>query len=87
MEPLDASIHLAFAFDIGYEIDLERAGPLVPGRVRGRWRGGGGRPSRSGIAPRPCGSNLDPAGLALPGVAPTGPPRAELASSTSARSR
>ena len=24
MEPLDAKIHLAFAFDVGYEIDLEQ---------------------------------------------------------------
>ena len=30
-EPLDATIHLAFAFDIGYEIDLDRARPMLPG--------------------------------------------------------
>ena len=33
MEPLDVVIHLDFAFDIGYEIDLERARPLLHGRV------------------------------------------------------
>ena len=29
--PLDATIHLAFAFDVGYEIDLSRARGLLPG--------------------------------------------------------
>ena len=31
--PLYATIHLAFAFDLGYEIDLERARPLLAGEA------------------------------------------------------
>ena len=31
MDHLDATIHLAFAFDIGYEIDLDRARAVLPG--------------------------------------------------------
>ena len=31
MEPLDVVIHLDYAFDIGYEIDLEKARPLLQG--------------------------------------------------------
>ena len=31
MDQLDATIHLAFAFDIGYEIDLDRARAMIPG--------------------------------------------------------
>ena len=30
MTPLDATIHLAFAFDIGYEIDIDRARSTLP---------------------------------------------------------
>ncbi len=78
MEPLDAVIHLAFAFDIGYEIDLVRAGPLVPGEsgpLARRRR----TPESIRYRPAPLRANLDPSGLALPGVAPVRPPRAELA--------
>lgn len=32
-EELDVIVHLAFAFDIGYEIDLERARGLLPGET------------------------------------------------------
>src|SRR6516164_3966246 len=31
MELLDAVVHLLFAFDLGYEIDLDRARQLLPG--------------------------------------------------------
>ena len=79
MEPLDATIHLAFAFDIGYEIDLERARPLLPGesgplprRRRTpesiRYRPAPLRRARSTPRAWPCPG----------GVATTGPPRAEL---------
>jgi len=77
-EPLDAVIHLAFAFDIGYEIDLEQARPLMPGEsgpLARRRR----TPESIRYRPAPLRANLDPAGLALPGVATAAPPRAELA--------
>ena len=62
-EPLDATIHLAFAFDIGYEIDLERARPMLhgePGRLPRRRRTPESiryRPPRSGCRSTPAGSD------------------------------
>ena len=78
VDPLDTTIHLAFAFDIGYEIDLERARPLMAGEsgpLARRRR----TPESIRYRPAPLRANLDPAGLALPGVVPVHPPRAELA--------
>ena len=78
MEPLDAVIHLAFAFDVGYEIDLEQARPLMPGEsgpLARRRR----TPESIRYRPAPLHAVLDPAGMALPGVEPVAPPRAELA--------
>jgi hypothetical protein len=78
MEPLDAIVHLAFAFDVGYEIDLERARGLLPGEsgpLARRRR----TPESIRYRPAPLRLALDASGLALPnGVAASGPIRAEL---------
>ena len=75
---LDAIVHLAFAFDIGYEIDLDRARPLMPGES-GHLSRRRRTPESIRYRPAPLRAHLDPSGLALPGVTPAGPPRAELA--------
>jgi len=65
MEPLDATIHLAFAFDIGYEIDLKQAGPLVAGEsgaLPRRRR----TPESIRYRPQPLRISLDASALALP---------------------
>jgi hypothetical protein len=78
MEPLDVTVHLAFAFDIGYEIDLERARPLLQGEsgpLARRRR----TPESIRYRPAPLRVALDASALALPGgVAAAGPTRAEL---------
>jgi hypothetical protein len=76
MEPLDVNVHLAFAFDIGYEIDLERARTYLSagsGSLARRPR----TPESLQYRPNPLLVSLDPIGLTLPGVT-TLPPRAEL---------
>ena len=77
-EPLDATIHLAFAFDIGYEIDLDRARALVPtesGLISRRRR----TPESIQYRPAPLRLALDVTGMALPGgPAVVRAPRAEL---------
>jgi hypothetical protein len=78
MEPLDATIHLAFAFDIGYEIDLDRARAMVPGES-GHLARRRRTPESIQYRPAPLRLAVDASGLALPGrVAPTRPPRGEL---------
>src|SRR5262249_15300384 len=78
MEPLDATIHLAFAFDVGYEIDLERARGLLPGESAALARRKR-TPESIRYRPAPLRLPVDPAGLPLPGgEAVTGPARAEL---------
>jgi hypothetical protein len=78
MQALDATIHLAFAFDIGYEIDLAGAGALLPAEVGGLARRRR-TPESIQYRPAPLRLTVDGSGLALPGgVATTGPPRAEL---------
>lgn len=78
MKPLDAKIHLAFAFDIGYEIDLERARPLLAAESGGLARRRR-TPESIQYRPAPLRVTLDASGLALPGgVAATGTPHAEL---------
>jgi len=75
---LDATIHLAFAFDIGYEIDLDRARAMLPGEsgLLARRRR---TPESIRYRPAPLRLTLDASGTALPGgVAATRPPRAEL---------
>lgn len=77
-QPIDATVHLAFAFDIGYEIDLDRARPLLQGEsalLPRRRR----TPESIRYRPAPLRITLDPAGLALPGgVAAVRPPQGEL---------
>ena len=78
MEHLDVTVHLAFAFDIGYEIDLERARPLLPGEsgaLPRRRR----TPESIRYRPAPLRAAVSADGIALPGaIVPVGPPRAEL---------
>jgi hypothetical protein len=78
MNPLDATVHLAFAFDIGYEIDLQGARGLLPGEsgpLTRRKR----TPESIRYRPAPLRLGLDASGLALPGgVATSAPPRADL---------
>lgn len=65
-EPLDATVHLAFAFDIGDEIDLDRARTIlqaVPGQLPRRRR----TPESLGYRPAPIRVEVDAAGLRLPG--------------------
>ena len=78
MDQLDATIHLAFAFDIGYEIDLDRARAMLPGEsgLLARRRR---TPESIQYRPAPLRLTLDASGMALPGgLATTRPPRAEL---------
>lgn len=76
---LDATIHLAFAFDVGYEIDLDLARtllPVEPGPLHRRKR----TPESIRYRPAPLRLAIDVEGLALPAVIETTePPRAELA--------
>jgi hypothetical protein len=77
---LDVTVVLAFAFDFGYAIDLERARPLLQGSsARGNRRGR--RPAEAlRYRPEPLRVNLDVSGLALPGSPRVvEPPRGELA--------
>jgi hypothetical protein len=77
-QPLDAALHLAFAFDIGDEIDLERARLILqgqPGQLPRRRR----TPESIGYRPAPIRVDLDPIGIALPGdCSLMRPPRGEL---------
>ena len=75
---LDATVHLAFAFDIGYEVDLDRARSMVPGEsgLLARRRR---TPESIRYRPAPLRLALDASGMALPGgLATTRAPRAEL---------
>jgi hypothetical protein len=81
MEPIDATIHLSFAFDIGFEIDLERARALLAagsGELARRRR----TPESIRYRPAPLRTAIDAAGLTLPlpgGAGGTPPkPRADL---------
>ena len=77
-EPLDATVHLAFAFDIGDEIDLERARLILqgePGQLPRRRR----TPESIGYRPAPIRVEVVPEGIRLPGeFSMLRPPRAEL---------
>ena len=77
-EPLAATVHLAFAFDIGDEIDLDQARLILqgePGQLPRRRR----TPESIGYRPAPIRVELEPAGIALPGEwAWDRPPRGEL---------
>jgi hypothetical protein len=70
--------YLAFAFDIGYEIDLDRARAMIPGEsgLLARRRR---TPESIQYRPAPLRLTLDASGMVLPGgFSATGPPRAEL---------
>lgn len=77
-EPLDATVHLAFAFDIGDAIDLDRARRILqgePGQLPRRRR----TPESIGYRPAPIRVEVSPDGLRLPGdPSMIRPPRAEL---------
>jgi hypothetical protein len=77
-EPLDATVHLAFAFDIGDAIDLDRARLILqgePGQLPRRRR----TPESIGYRPAPIRVELEPAGVRLPGDwSFSRPPRGEL---------
>jgi hypothetical protein len=79
MEQLDVVIHLDYAFDIGYEIDLERARPLLHGEsgaLPRRKR----TPESIRYRPAPLRVPVDVSGVSLPGgVTTVRPPRGELA--------
>ncbi len=60
-EPLAATVHLAFAFDIGDEIDLDRARLILqgePGQLPRRRR----TPESIGYRPAPIRVELEPGG-------------------------
>lgn len=76
-EAVDATVHLAFALDIGYEIDLERARPLLAGEsgpLARRRR----TPESIRYRPAPVRVTTDASGIALPGLVPAGPVRSEM---------
>ncbi|SIO66547.1 hypothetical protein SAMN05444166_8124 [Singulisphaera sp. GP187] len=78
MELLDITIHLAFAFDIGYEIDLETAQALLPGEA-GLLARRRRTPESIRYRPAPLRLAIDPGDIVLPGGRKTiQPPRAEL---------
>jgi len=65
-EPLAVTVHLAFAFDIGDEIDLDRARLILqgePGQLPRRRR----TPESIGYRPAPIRVEIEPAEIALPG--------------------
>jgi uncharacterized Rmd1/YagE family protein len=75
---LEVVIHLAFAFDVGYEIDLERGRGLLAGESAGLVRRRR-TPESIRYRPAPLRVAVDVSGLALPGAGiPTAPPRGEL---------
>ena len=77
-EPLQVTIHLAFAFDVGEEIDLDRARLLLqgaPGQLPRRRR----TPESIGYRPAPITVEVEPTGLRLPGdLSPIQPAHSEL---------
>ncbi|WP_422925087.1 hypothetical protein [Singulisphaera sp. PoT] len=80
METLDATIHLAFAFDIGYEIDLEHARTVLPGES-GRLVRRRRTPESIQYRPAPLRMAVDASGIQLPRTAAAFSPfapRAEL---------
>jgi hypothetical protein len=77
-EPIDVVVHLAFAFDIGDEINLEQARQLLQGEL-GQLPRRKRTPESIGYRPAPIRVPLEPTGIALPGeLNPLGSPRAEL---------
>ena len=73
-----ATVHLAFAFDIGDEVDLDRARLILqgePGQLPRRRR----TPESIRYRPAPIRVELDPSGIALPGELSLRPPAARRA--------
>jgi hypothetical protein len=78
MEPLDATIHLAFAFDVGYEIDLDRARTLLSAESANLVRRKR-TPESIRYRPAPLRTVIDGSGIILPdGASTITPSRAEL---------
>ena len=77
-EPIAATVHLAFAFDIGDEVDLDRARLILqgePGQLPRRRR----TPESIRYRPAPIRVELVPSGIDLPGTLSfRRPPQAEL---------
>jgi hypothetical protein len=77
-EPVRATVHLAFAFDIGDEIDLDRVRHLLQGE-RGQLPRRRRTPESIGYRPAPIRVELEPAGIVIPGAwSFEKPPRGEL---------
>jgi hypothetical protein len=77
-QPLDAIVHLVFAFDVGYEIDLQQAQGLLPGEA-GPLARRKRTPESIRYRPAPVRIAVDASGMALPGGVARGTTRAELA--------
>ncbi len=77
-EPLAVVVHLAFAFDIGDEIDLEKARKSLQGEL-GQLPRRRRTPESIGYRPAPIRVPLEPVGLHLPSaIVPVRSPKAEL---------
>ena len=77
-EPLSVVVHLAFAFDIGDEIDLELARQMLQGEL-GQLPRRRRTPESIGYRPAPIRVPLEPVGLHLPGeIVLVHSPKAEL---------
>jgi hypothetical protein len=77
-EQLSVVVHLAFAFDIGDEIDLERARQMLQGEL-GQLPRRRRTPESIGYRPAPIRVPLEPVGLLLPGeIVSVQSPKAEL---------
>src|SRR5271165_5412616 len=77
-EPLSVVVHLAFALDIGDEIDLELARQMLRGEL-GQLPRRRRTPESIGYRPAPIRVPLEPAGLRLPGeIFSVHSPKAEL---------
>jgi hypothetical protein len=77
---LDATIHLFFAVDVGYEIDLSRARTLLEGGEAGPLPRRRRTPESIRYRPAPLRVPIGPGGIALPegNISVTAPARAEL---------
>src|SRR6516162_4559948 len=77
-EPLAVVVHLAFAFDIGDEINLELARQMLQGEL-GQLPRRRRTPESIGYRPAPIRVPLEPTGISLPApFLPVRDPRAEL---------
>ena len=78
-DPIPATIHLAFAFDVGYEIDLDAARQLVAGE-EGALPRRKRTPESIRYRPAPLRVAVDASAMPAPGgLGSASPPRAELA--------